>query len=152
MTEDFIKVYKIALNKLARREYCTNEMRQKLASKASADVVEAVISKLQKENALSESRFAEMLICHYSQAGYGPRRICLEFLKRGAEKEIAFEELRKSDICWDEQAFLQLTKKFSNEIRIHQDLKIKMYRFLLNRGFSENDVKVALTRFISEKT
>ena len=69
---------------LVRREYCRNELVQKLVSRGSSlEVAEQVVSDLKERNLVNDERFTENLIRIRRMRGYGPVRIEAELSRLG---------------------------------------------------------------------
>lgn len=132
-----------ALRYLSTREHSRLELGRKLARHAEeGDDVEALLDFLEKNNWLSQERFAESLI-HRKAARYGNKRVMAELQNHGVGGEalaelkagLADTELARAKDVW--------RRKFG---RVAADAgeRAKQMRFLLQRGFSQRAVRVAM--------
>jgi regulatory protein len=106
-----------ALRCLARREYATQELRQKLIRKYSPDLVADVLGELIEQALLSDQRYAEMLVCSRINRGYGPRYIASELKQKGISAELIDEHLDISAEVWLEQAQQLVAKRLNGRAR-----------------------------------
>jgi regulatory protein len=132
-----------ALRYLSMREHSRPELGRKLARYAEeGDDVEALLDFLEKNNWLSQERFAESLI-HRRAARYGNSRVVAELQNHGVGGE-ALAEL-KSGLAESEtaRACEVWRRKFGS---VAQDAaeRSKQIRFLMQRGFSQRAVRVAM--------
>jgi regulatory protein len=132
-----------ALRYLSTREHSRRELGRKLARYAEeGDDVEALLDFLEKNNWLSQERFAESLI-HRKAARYGNSRVVAELQNHGVVGE-ALAEL-KANLAGSETARAQEVwrRKFGT---VAQDAaeRAKQMRFLLQRGFSQRAVRAAM--------
>lgn len=120
---------------LSRREHSRLELQRKLAAHASdADDLEKLLDDLERENWLSNQRFAQSLV-NRRASRHGSSRIVQELRQHGlADEAIADinEKLRSTEI---ERARVVWEKKFG---QAPEDAKsyAKQFRFLASRGFS----------------
>jgi regulatory protein len=132
-----------ALRYLSTREHSRRELGRKLARYAEeGDDVEALLDFLEKNNWLSQERFAESLI-HRKAARYGNSRVVAELQQHGVAGE-ALVEL-KAGLAESETARAQEVwrRKFGT---VAQDAaeRAKQMRFLLQRGFSQRATRAAM--------
>lgn len=128
-----------AMNYLARREHSRQELLQKLRQKGhETEVIIPVLEKLAEENLQSDARFAENFIQARQSAGYGPRRVAEELRQRGISENLYSEYFEK--INWPLVLELLCQRKFRGEIPKDAKSLSRQQRFLLNRGFSIDDI------------
>jgi len=132
-----------ALRYLSAREHSRLELGRKLARYAEeGDDVEALLDFLEKNNWLSQERFAESLI-HRKAARYGNSRVVAELQSHGVGGE-ALAEL-KANLAESETARAREVwrRKFGT---VAQDAaeRARQMRFLLQRGFSPRAVRAAM--------
>ncbi len=133
-------LYERAIACLARREYSRAELVRKLAAHTenseeagSVDAVAAVLDRLEAQNLLSDTRYAEML--GHSRAGrHGSLRLQQDLRRGGVSEQdcaIPLAEAQASDL---EHCRAVWQKKFAG---LPVDLKdrARQTRFLLSRGF-----------------
>jgi regulatory protein len=132
-----------ALRYLSTREHSRLELGRKLARYAEeGDDVEALLDFLEKNNWLSQERFAESLV-HRRAARYGNSRVMAELQNHGVGGE-ALAEL-KSELAETETARAREVwrRKFG---KVAEDAaeRAKQTRFLLQRGFSQRALRAAM--------
>ncbi|HVW69258.1 MAG TPA: regulatory protein RecX, partial [Steroidobacteraceae bacterium] len=78
-----------ALTLLARRDYASGELRQKLESEGyEPGVVAAVLEGLTEERALNDARYAENYVASHAGRGQGPLRIAADLRALGIATEL----------------------------------------------------------------
>jgi regulatory protein len=132
-----------ALRYLSTREHSRLELGRKLARYAEeGDDVDALLDFLQKNNWLSQERFAESLI-HRRAARYGNSRVMAELQNHGVGGE-ALAEL-KSGLAETETARAkEVWRRKFDRVATDAAERSKQMRFLLQRGFSQRAVRAAL--------
>ena len=144
---DYKTVLTRALRLLARRDHAKNELKIKLESKAQdIEVINKVIDKLEKDGYLDDKAFAIKYLRYRSELGFGPKKILFEMKNKGLDDRNIQESFDKFNSSWVELTKHAFQKKFgqikSSEINT-KDYK-KRIRFLAQRGFSYNDIKIVL--------
>lgn len=128
-----------ALRLLARREYSRAELARKLAPSAEGEDLDALLDDLERENLLSNARFAEMLA--HSRAGrHGSLRLKAELRDKGVPAELidaTVAEAKGRDL---EAARAVWQKKFGIPPRDAGE-RAKQMRFLAARGFPAEVVR-----------
>jgi regulatory protein len=136
-----------ALHLLSRREHTRQEINSKLKTKAEdSNVLSKVLDALEEESLQSDERFAENYIRMRANRGYGPSRIKQELREKGVSIEEIKLALDTSDYDWGELASIARTKKFGSQKAKDANERSKQMRFLLYRGFNNEQIKVALVR------
>lgn len=131
----------VAMDLLSRREHSRKQLSDKLSQRGfEHDEITVVLDKLQAENLLNDSRFAESYVNQRIQRGYGPVRIRQELGERGIAADLIQINMEKSEYNWSDLMCQQRTKKFGVEIPQDFKEKMKQARFLQNRGFSPESV------------
>jgi regulatory protein len=132
-----------ALRYLSGREHSRLELARKLSRYAEeGDDVDALLDFLEKNNWLSQERFAESLI-HRKSGRYGNSRVMAELQSHG----VAGEELAelKSKLSDTEIARAQeVWRRKFNKVAEDAAERAKQMRFLLQRGFSQRAVRAAM--------
>lgn len=132
-----------ALRYLALREHSRLELGRKLARHAQeGEDVDALLDFLEKNNWLSQRRFAESLI-HRRAARFGNSWVMAELQSHGVDGE-ALAEL-ESELAESETARARdvWRRKFGT-VATDPAARSKQMRFLLQRGFSQRAVRVAM--------
>lgn len=132
-----------ALRFLSMREHSRLELGRKLARHAEeGDDVEALLDFLEKNNWLSQERFAESLI-HRKASRYGNSRVVAELQSHGVNGE-ALAEL-KSELASSEKArAVEVWRRKFGTVAQDAAERSKQMRFLMARGFSSSAVREAL--------
>ncbi len=128
-----------ALNLLARREHSRAELARKLTAHAEADEITALLDDLERENLLSNVRYAEMLI-HARLGRHGSVRLKADLREKGVPIDVidaAVNEARETDL---EAARAVWLKKFGQPPRDASE-RGKQMRFLAGRGFPAEVVR-----------
>ena len=137
------EVRDIALRYLARREYAVEELRHKIVARgAESDIVGNVISELVEENLLSDERFTEMYVRMRIRSLFGPRKIRAELRSRGVTDAVIGQFWPPDEETWFDSATDWARKKCHGEL--DYATKGKIYRSLMNRGFTHEQANVAL--------
>ena len=126
---------------LAIREHSTKELIIKLQNKFPKfrDFNE-IIERLQRENLLNNTRYAQAYIRMRAKKGFGSLRISQELKEKGITTEIINENI-SNEIDW----YLVMQQAFKKKYPLGKadSLKdvIKQKRFLANRGFSFEEIE-----------
>ena len=132
-----------ALKYLSAREHSRIELGRKLSRYAEeGDDVEALLDFLEKNNWLSQERFAESLV-HRRAGRYGNSRVLAELQQHGVKGEELDElksGLKETEIARAREVW---RRKFN---RVPQDAedRSKQMRFLMARGFSQSAIRSAM--------
>lgn len=130
-----------AMDLLARREHSRAELQRKLVAKgfAIADI-QTVIDELAGQNLQSDARFTESYIRSRMNSGFGPLKIQYELRTKGINTEI-----NSNDEIWFQIAKAAWQKKFNNNVAKDLQTQAKQIRFLQHKGFTNEQIKCALT-------
>jgi regulatory protein len=132
-----------ALRFLSMREHSRLELGRKLSRYAEeGDDVEALLDFLEKNNWLSQERFSESLI-HRRSARFGNSRIVAELQSHGVNGE-ALQELKAGLADSETARCLEVWQRKFGTVAADPQARNKQMRFLLQRGFSQRAVQVAL--------
>jgi len=128
---------------LTRREYGIEELRQKLLQRgADSGVAAKVVGDLADANLISDQRFTEMYVRMRIRRLFGPLKIRGELLSRGISDHLIAEAMPSGQETWFDTASQWVGK------RNHGDLdyagRAKIYRSLMNRGFTHEQANVAI--------
>jgi regulatory protein len=132
-----------ALRYLSAREHSRLELGRKLARYAEeGDDIDALLDFLEKNNWLSQERFAESLV-HRKAGRYGNSRVLAELQNHGVngeslaelKAELADSEVGRAKYVW--------RRKF-DKVATDAAERAKQMRFLLARGFSQRAARAAM--------
>jgi len=139
-----------ALHYLSLREHSRLELRRKLARFAQEDDdVEALLDFLEKAKFLSCERFSEALVRRRSE-NYGNSRILAELQTHALDPQLLAQSkaiLAESEVT---RACKVWQKKFGSQLdesqgAITPEQRARQIRFLAQRGFSSNAIRIALS-------
>ena len=137
------ETHEIAVRYLTRREYGIEELRQKLLQRGSDQAIaEKVVSGLVDENLVSDQRFTEMYVRTRMRRLFGPLKIRGELRSRGISDFLIAQELSFEQETWFENASQWAEKRCHGELDYAG--RVKIYRALMNRGFTHEQANVAL--------
>lgn len=132
-----------ALRFLSMREHSRLELGRKLARHAEeGDDVEALLDFLEKNNWLSQERFAESLI-HRKASRYGNSRVVAELQSHGVNGE-ALAELKSELASSEKTRAVEVWRRKFGTVAQDAAERSKQMRFLMARGFSSGAVREAL--------
>lgn len=128
-----------AMNLLARREHSRVELARKLSAHGEVDEIAALLDQLERENLLSNTRFAEALA--HSRAGrHGSLRLKAELREKGVPEGVlaaVVSQARDDDMSAARAVWL---KKYGAPPADARE-RAKQQRFLLGRGFPVDVVR-----------
>jgi regulatory protein len=139
--------YAVAL--LARRDYSTRELRQKLKERGFLEhAIEPVLIDLEETRKLDDQRYGANVVATRSRRAYGPARIRNELRRKGVAAE-AIEIAMAGGEGEESPDYFQLARdarirKFGPELPTDRKEKARQARFLQYRGFSTDHIRAAL--------
>lgn len=137
----------------AKAERCRYDVRKKLIVwKLENDIVDKIVSQLQKENFLNEERFCRSFIKDKIRFNkWGKNKIVFELKKKQVAEliiESSFEEL-SAETDFETPLTKLLTTKLSGiKAKDDYDKKLKLYRFALGRGFTSDQIRKCLDKLL----
>jgi regulatory protein len=132
-----------ALKYLSTREHSRLELGRKLSRYAEeGDDVEALLDFLEKNNWLSQERFAESLV-HRRAGRYGNSRVLAELQQHGVKGE-ELDELKSGLKETETARAREVWRRKFNRVPQDAEERSKQMRFLMSRGFSSSAVRAAL--------
>jgi regulatory protein len=141
MLDNPVAVRRVAMDLLARREHGRVELVRKLRQRgAPQELIDSALDRLTEEGLLSESRYLESFVASRGRAGYGPLRIREELAQRGLPRSDIEQALSEAEIDWAEQLRELWQRKFAGQLPADMREKAKQMRFLVYRGFSQEQV------------
>lgn len=134
-----------ALGFLARREHSAGELGRKLEGRGyDSTAVEAVLSSLEREKLLSDSRFVEEFVAARVRRGSGPMKIREELRGKGVEPALVDQAMAAHRSAWGAMAEAARRKRFGAATPKDMPERARQARFLQGRGFSMEDIRAAL--------
>ena len=139
-----MQLRRMGMEMLAQREHSRRELARKLHEKSNDfEMVEWVLDRLENDNLLSNSRFAESFVRKQGEKGYGPERILIELSERGIDQQLISLYLDRKNPKWQEMASKEASKKvqqmgFQDVGQLNEESRLAVEAFLLERGFSSD--------------
>ena len=134
-------IYNKALDILSRREHSKQELKLKLSAKfEDINLIRDAIDRLEKNNLLNDSRFAEMYVSIRKRKGFGPKRISYELSNKGIEESVS-NQIISAEGAWEDAALMVFKKKYKEGVSEDTKVKLKQKSFLQNRGFSFKEIE-----------
>jgi len=125
------------------REHSRIELGRKLSRYAEeGDDVEALLDFLEKNNWLSQERFAESLV-HRRAGRYGNSRVLAELQQHGLKGE-ELDELKSGLKETEVARAREVWRRKFNRVPQDAEERSKQMRFLMARGFSQGAIRSAL--------
>ena len=141
-------IRKKAMDYLSRREHSRYELYKKISThNFNKDLINQELDLLIRDGLLSDERFVEAFIHSRKKNGKGPLKISAELQQRGADQSLInkyIEEIENSE--WLESAKQVVEKKLGNNQQLDYDNQLKMMKFLNNRGFTIDQVKLTIKK------
>ena len=135
---------------LSRREHSRYELYKKIsAHNFDRDLINQELDLLIEDGLLSDERFVEAFIYFRKKKGKGPLKISSELRDRGADESLInkyIEEIENSE--WLDSAKQVVEKKLGNNQQLDYDNQLKMMKFLNNRGFTIEQVKITIKKLL----
>ncbi|MGA9572945.1 MAG: regulatory protein RecX [Lysobacterales bacterium] len=142
------EVIDIAVRYLARREYGVEELRQKLMQRgAGSEIAGKVVEDLANENLVSDQRFTEMFVRTRMHQLNGPVKIRGQLRGLGVSDQLIAQAMPDERDTWFEIASKWAGKRSHGELDYAG--RVKLYRGLINRGFTHEQANAALDRLNS---
>lgn len=141
-----------AIRILAMRDHSEKELRRKLVAPiltkngpepidAPPDEVDKVVAWCQESHYLDDARFTRQFIASRSRKGYGPARIRQELNQKGIDRGDIDQAMYDCEIDWMALAREQAERKYGEPLPTVFAEKVKVQRFLLNRGYLMEDIQ-----------
>ena len=141
-------IRKKAMDYLSRREHSRYELYKKISThNFDKDLINQELDLLIRDGLLSDERFVEAFIHSRKKNGKGPLKISAELQQRGADESLInkyIEEIENSE--WLDSAKQVAEKKLGNNQQLDYDNQLKMMKFLNNRGFTIDQVKLTIKK------
>jgi regulatory protein len=128
---------------LARRDYASGELRQKLGYQGyDPAVVDSVVADLAAERVLDDARYADNYVMYHSGRGHGPLRIAADLRALGVADALIDVALA-SGPDWPALAREVRARKFGDEPPVEMSERTRQARLLQYRGFSSDHIRAA---------
>ncbi len=148
-SDDKKQVRNYAFYLLARRDYSQFELKQKLMSRyAQESFIDELIEELVSAGWVDDARYVESFVRSKSEKCFGPNYIRYELERKGITDDYLNEQLASGDVDWTAQATSLLKKRLRGK-DVNQEILIKQKRYLYQRGFEPEQIKMALDQVTS---
>jgi regulatory protein len=143
------KTKQTAANMISARQLSEKELVSRLEKKgASASDAQSAADWLISLGAVDDTRYARSIISYYSQKSFSRRGVAAELYKRGIIKEMADAEL--GNMPGPDGALDRLLHaRLKGAVPSREDAE-KTVAFLARRGFSYDDIRAAMRRYLEE--
>lgn len=136
-----------AMDYLARREHSRYELQCKLREKfdiPSDALIASVLDRLEADNLLSDTRFAESYVRSRVGRGYGPLYIRHQLRQRQLDSVLIDQVLSFDEQDWTDVLADALAKKIAEVPERGSKQWLKLQRFSQSRGFTSSHFYAAL--------
>ena len=138
------EIYNKALDLLSRREHSRKELNLKLMKRfESKNDINFTLNRLEENNLLCDSRFAEEYVQARRKKGFGPIKNSAELEKRGVNESLISSEIDKFD-DWEDLAELSFKKRFPDGVSKDFKKLQKQKIYLSNKGFTFYQIELVL--------
>jgi regulatory protein len=129
---------------LARREFCSIELGEKLLAQGyQPDTVRSALADLIERRYLDDERYVRQFVVSHAERGRGPQRLRRDLAALGLPAALIEAQL-ESHGDWALLARRTLTRRFGASPPGSWPEKARRMRFLQYRGFSLDDIRFAL--------
>ena len=153
-TLNFEKALCKAQSLCARQERCTNDLRSKMRQwHVSAEDIEKVIKKLISDGFVNDERYAHMFARDKSKLSkWGPIKITYALKSKRIPDDIIKSILLEIEPDQDDKSLYELLSKKAKSIKAKstQDLKVKLIRFGISRGYDYGLVNNTISSIVKE--
>ena len=141
---------KRALRILGNRNFSEREMQRRLISKGETqENAEETVRWLVRLGYINDADYAELIVRHYSDKGYGVSRIRDELYKRGIPRDLWDDKLEVLNESEVNEATLEFLRKKLGESNDKDDLR-RATDSLVRRGFTYDEARAAVNKYLSE--
>jgi len=125
---------------LARRDYASGELSQRLEAKGyDRETIAGLIQELRSRRVLDDVRYAENYVSYHSGRGEGPERIREDLLSLGLPPGLVDEAL-KAGPDWRQLAREQRSRRFGPEVKRQRFIPLPVLRGVIE-GLTENEIQ-----------
>lgn len=135
-----------AMRSLARRESAESELARRLRQQGyQEEVIEVVLDYCRGYNWVNDERYGAMAVRAGAAKGQGPLKIRFDLRRKGLDDgqiDAAFEQ---PELDWFELAFALLERRASVAELDDFKLRMKWLKYLLGRGFTQDQARYAIS-------
>ena len=148
--EDNKKALEYAGKALSYRMLSEKQLFDKIIAKGfSEESAEYAVEMFKKYGGINDEEYCDSLIRTYKSKGYGKRRIVQKLKESGIQREMSDEKLENFEPDYSKMQ-KYISSKIKTENPDRQTVK-KVFDGLLRKGFSYEQVKEALNKFLNEE-
>jgi regulatory protein len=134
-----------AVGLLARRDYSSGELRNRLERKGfEPAAAAAAVAGLIEDRAVDDARYVENYVSRHAERGDGPLRMAAELAELGLPAQLIDAALAAGSPDWYSRAGEARIRRFGPEVPLERAEKARQARFLQYRGFSSDHIRSAL--------
>jgi regulatory protein len=138
------RIHMAAVALLGRRDFCSGELRQKLAAAGyDRDLVAEAVDELIAGKIVNDARYAENYVTYQAARGQGPVRIAADLKALDLPSDVIQMALEAGP-DWRQRAREVRIRRFGLAEPESWAQKAKQGRFLQYRGFSSDHIRAAL--------
>lgn len=132
-----------AIALLARRDFASGELRERLASRGfAAPAASAAVSDLIAQGVLNDERYAQNYVTYHAGRGQGPVRIGADLRAHGLP-QLLIDAALDAGPDWRAAARAARSRRFGRQLPESWRDKARQARFLQYRGFSADHIRAA---------
>ena len=153
MNEAITKVTDRLRGLCSRREYCVKDVYQKAIKALDGDkgAAQQVVDSLIKDKYVDDLRYASTFARDKSSIqGWGEVKIRYMLSAKGVSRDIIDQALEEIDDVKAESRLLKLMENKLRSLKEDPQVKLKMLRFGLGRGYSYDEVSSVLNNLLNK--
>lgn len=140
---------------LARREYARSELEQRFSAKFSEELLSRELDRLIELGYQSDVRYTSMLVRNRLEKRYGLLKIRFELSQKKIDSGLVAQVLEELQPDWFQLAADCWERKFGGQseplaIDAKRKHQAKQMRYLLQRGFTSEQARYAMTQLHEE--
>lgn len=141
-------------NLCSRREYCSSDIRRKALTALDNDRegADKVMDLLIKDKYVDDYRYS----CAYARdkatiAGWGPSKIRYMLSSKGVARDVIDRAMLEIDDSKADQRFDRLVRSRYASLRNDPQVRVKLFRYVVGRGYSYDDASSVIDELIKER-
>lgn len=135
-----------AMRSLARRESAESELARRLRQKGfEEEVVAVVLDHCRGYGWVNDDRYGAMAVRAGAAKGHGPLRIRFDLRRKGLDDMQIDAAFDQPELDWFELAFVLLERRARVADLGDFKLKMKWLKYLLGRGFTQEQARYAIS-------
>jgi len=135
-----------AMRSLARRESAESELARRLCQQGYQEaVVEAVVDYCRGYNWVNDERYGAMAVRAGAAKGHGPLKIRFDLRRKGLDDMQIDAAFDQPELDWFERALALLERRAKIAELADFKLRMKWLKYLLGRGFSQDQARYAIS-------